>query len=293
MYTAQLKQHLQAVEQALPAFLPPTDRPWQTVADGMHYACTDGGKRLRPVLLLEFCRLCGGDAHSALPFACAIEMIHAYSLVHDDMPCMDNSPLRRGKPAVHKKYGEDMALLVGDGLLTYAFETMLSRVGDIPADRALSAALELAYSAGIDGMVGGQTIDLESEGQRISVEQLNLLQSLKTGALLKAACVMGAILGGATREKRLAAEKFGKDVGRAFQIVDDILDATADAETLGKPVGADAAAEKSTYVTLLGLPKAKEMAQKHTDEALSSLDVFGDEADSLRFLTKALLERCY
>jgi geranylgeranyl diphosphate synthase type II len=259
----------------------------------MHYACTDGGKRLRPVLLLEFCRLCGGDVQAALPFACAIEMIHAYSLVHDDMPCMDNSPLRRGKPAVHKKYGEDMALLVGDGLLTFAFETMLSRIENIPADRVLSAALELAQSAGIDGMVGGQTIDLQSEGKTISVEQLNVLQSLKTGALLKAACVMGAILGGASSEIRAAAEKFGKEIGRAFQIVDDILDATADATTLGKPVGADAAAEKSTYVTLLGLQKAKEMAQKHTNEAIEALRLFGDDADSLRCLARALLERCY
>ena len=198
MYTAQLKAHLQAVEQALPVYLPQIDRPWETVADGMHYACTDGGKRLRPVLLLEFCRLCGGDIKAALPFACAIEMIHAYSLVHDDMPCMDNSPLRRGKPAVHKQYGEDMALLVGDGLLTYAFETILSHAATVPADRVLSAALELAQSAGIEGMVGGQTIDLQSEGHTITIEQLNTLQSLKTGALLKAACVMGAILGGAS-----------------------------------------------------------------------------------------------
>ena len=293
MYTAQLKAHLQAVEQALPVYLPQIDRPWETVADGMHYACTDGGKRLRPVLLLEFCRLCGGDTKAALPFACAIEMIHAYSLVHDDMPCMDNSPLRRGKPAVHKQYGEDMALLVGDGLLTYAFETILSHAATVPADRVLSAALELAQSAGIEGMVGGQTIDLQSEGHTITIEQLNTLQSLKTGALLKAACVMGAILGGASAQQKNAAEMFGKELGRAFQIVDDILDATADAATLGKPVGADAAAEKSTYVTLLGLDEARKTAQEHTEAALSALDIFGDDAASLRQLAQTLQDRCY
>ena len=293
MYTAQLKAHLQAVEQALPVYLPQTDHPWKTVADGMHYACTDGGKRLRPVLLLEFCRLCDGEVDTALPFACAIEMIHAYSLVHDDMPCMDNSPLRRGKPAVHKKYGEDMALLVGDGLLTYAFETMLSHTEGIPANRVLAAALELAHTAGIEGMVGGQTIDLQSEGHTISIEQLNTLQSLKTGALLKAACVMGAVLGGASAEKQNAAKLFGEELGRAFQIVDDILDATSDAATLGKPVGADAAAEKSTYVTLLGLDEARKMAQKHTEAALAALDIFGADADSLRKLTEDLQNRCY
>ncbi len=293
MYTAQLKAHLQAVEQALPVYLPQKDHPWETVADGMHYACTDGGKRLRPVLLLEFCRLCDGEVDTALPFACAIEMIHAYSLVHDDMPCMDNSPLRRGKPAVHKKYGEDMALLVGDGLLTYAFETMLSHTEGIPANRVLAAALELAHTAGIEGMVGGQTIDLQSEGHTISIEQLNTLQSLKTGALLKAACVMGAVLGGASAEKQNAAKLFGEELGRAFQIVDDILDATSDAATLGKPVGADAAAEKSTYVTLLGLDEARKMAQKHTEAALAALDIFGADADSLRKLTEDLQNRCY
>lgn len=292
LYTQRLSRHLAAVEQALPDYLPERGHLWDTVAEGMHYACEGGGKRLRPVLVMEFAHLCGGDTEAALPFACAVEMIHSYSLVHDDMPCMDNSPLRRGKPSVHAAFGEDMALLTGDGLLTRAFETMLDPCYlRIAPDRALSAAYTLANGAGIGGMVGGQTIDLQSEGTPISMETLVELQEGKTAALLIAACVMGVQLAGGDEEKVAAARAFGRELGHGFQIVDDILDATADATALGKPVGGDAAAGKSTYVTLLGLEKAKVLAKERTEAALAALDAFGSESEDLRHMTMALLTR--
>ncbi|MGN1120741.1 MAG: polyprenyl synthetase family protein [Eubacteriales bacterium] len=292
LYTERFLSYLQKTEDALKRWLPPSGAPWDTVVHGMQYACEGGGKRLRPLLLLEFCRLCGGEPEDALPFACAVEMIHSYSLVHDDMPCMDNSPMRRGKPSVHAAFGEDMALLVGDGLLTYAFETMLNpALCRVPASRALSAAFTLASKAGIAGMVGGQTMDLESEGHRISPEALWELQEGKTAAMLEAACRMGVQLAGGTAEQELIAERFGQQLGHGFQIVDDILDATADVTTLGKPVGEDAAAQKNTYVTLLGLEKAQSLAAECTKAALSALDVFGTDADELRRLTAALLKR--
>ena len=293
MYSEAMQRHLAAFEAALPSYMPGTDGLQATVAEAMAYACTDGGKRIRPVLVMEFCRLCGGDAAAAMPFAMAVEMIHAYSLVHDDLPCMDNSPLRRGRPSTHAKYGETMALLAGDGLLNLAFETMLraqNRVA-LPAERVLSAASALADAAGIDGMVGGQVIDLQSEGKAIELPVLEALQEGKTAALLTAACVMGARLAGASAEREEAARAFGYNVGLSFQIVDDILDVTATAEELGKPVGSDADNEKVTYVSLLGLDEARRLAVRRTDAAIAALAVFGDDADSLRRLAEALLTR--
>ncbi|MBR3779297.1 MAG: polyprenyl synthetase family protein [Clostridia bacterium] len=273
--------------------MPATGGLQTVVAEAMAYATADGGKRIRPVLTLEFCRLCGGDPAAALPAAAAIEMIHSYSLVHDDLPCMDNSLLRRGKPSTHAVYGETMALLAGDGLLNLAFETVLSpknRDG-LTAECVLGAASALADAAGIEGMVGGQVIDLASEGKSIDLTTLEALQRGKTAALLIAACVMGARLAGATPEQETAARTFGENVGLAFQIVDDILDVTADATKLGKPVGSDAENEKTTYVSLLGLEEARRLAAQRTAEAVEALSVFGKEADSLRQLALALLTR--
>ena len=295
IYTETLREHLSSFERALPAYLPKTGGLQTTVAEAMTYACTDGGKRIRPVLVLEFCRLCGGNVAAAMPFAAAIEMIHSYSLVHDDLPCMDNSLLRRGRPSTHAVYGETMALLAGDGLLNLAFETMLradNRV-TLPADRALSAAAALAEASGIDGMVGGQVIDLESEGKAIELSTLEALQAGKTAALLTAACVMGARLAGADSVREEAARLYGYNVGLSFQIVDDILDVTASAEELGKPVGSDADNEKVTYVSLLGLDEARRLAVERTQAALAALTVFGEEADSLRQLAEALLTRTH
>ena len=290
IYTAQMQAHCDRFEAALPGYMPRTGGLQTTVAQAMAYACASGGKRIRPVLLLEFCRLCGGDAEAAMPFAAAIEMIHSYSLVHDDLPCMDNSLMRRGRPSTHAVYGETMALLAGDGLLNLAFETMLRATG-LPPANALAAASALADAAGIDGMVGGQVIDLESEGKDIDLTVLEALQRGKTAALLIAACVMGTRLAGADPEKEQAARVFGENVGLSCQIVDDILDVTATAQQLGKPVGSDAVNEKVTYVSLLGLEEARRLASERTAAALEALDVFGTEADSLRRLAQALLTR--
>ncbi len=293
IYTQQLQAHCDRFEAALPGYMPKTGGLQTVVAEAMAYACAGGGKRIRPVLVLEFCRLCGGDVAAAMPFAAALEMIHSYSLVHDDLPCMDNSPMRRGRPSTHTVYGETMALLAGDGLLNLAFETALNPVyrGNLPAERVLGATSALADAAGIEGMVGGQTIDLQSEGKEIDLPVLEELQRGKPAALLIAACVMGARLAGATPEQEQAARIYGENIGLSFQIVDDILDVTATAEKLGKPVGSDSENEKNTYVSLLGLEQAKQLAGQRTEEALAALSVFGDDAASLRQLAEALLTR--
>ncbi len=293
LYTESLQRHCDDFERALPDYMPKTGGLQHTVAEAMTYACTDGGKRIRPVLVLEFCRLCGGEPASAMPFAMAIEMIHSYSLVHDDLPCMDNSLLRRGRPSTHAVYGETMALLAGDGLLNLAFETMLrpDNRAELSAERVLGAASALADASGIEGMVGGQVIDLESEGKAIPLSTLEALQQGKTAALLTAACVMGARLAGADAVREEAARTFGWNVGLSFQIVDDILDVTASAQELGKPVGSDADNEKVTYVSLLGIDEARRLAAERTRTAVEALAVFGEQADSLRRLAQALLTR--
>ena len=285
LYTERLQQHLADVESRLMEFLPSDDG----IGELMRYACEGGGKRIRPVLLLEWCRLCGGDTQRAIPFAAAIEFIHAYSLVHDDLPCMDNSPLRRGKPSVHAKYGETMALLAGDALLNRAFETMLA-ARDVEPQNALLAARELADKAGVCGMIGGQVLDLDSEGKTIDLDTLKRLQEGKTAALLVAACRMGAILGGGTAEQIDRAGQYGYYVGLAFQVVDDILDVTATAEELGKPVGSDDDNDKNTYVSLLGLEQARELASAYTKKATDALQGFADGEDLCR-LAEALLTR--
>ena len=290
LYSDRFEEYRAAVEAAIGDYLPAFSEGEETVCRAMSYACEAGGKRLRPVLLLAFAALAGGDVAAAMPFACAIEMLHNYSLVHDDLPCMDNSPLRHGKPSVHTVYGEDLAVLCGDALLNRAFETMLSADVAVDADRRLRAASVLANAAGIRGMIGGQTIDLENEGKEISLELLEELHRKKTGALITAACEMGAILGGGDERLVAAAVAFGKNVGLCFQLVDDILDVTSTAEELGKPVGGDAQNEKNTYVSLLGLDKTRRLAAVQTDEAIAALDGI-DGAEDLKALAMALLSR--
>lgn len=295
MYSKEMQQHLAAVEAALPQFLPAPTADYTPVPEAMTYACAAGGKRLRPVLVMEFCRVCGGAPAAALPFACAIEMVHSYSLVHDDLPCMDNSPLRRGKPSVHAAYGETMALLTGDALLNRAFETVLSPTARtaVSAEAAIAAAFELADAAGINGMIGGQVMDLRSEGQRLDMDALVTLQAGKTAALIRAACRMGALLANADETQCTAAYMFGYEMGLAFQIIDDVLDATSTADVLGKPVGSDEENEKTTYVTLLGVEGAKALAKTRTETAMAALATFGEEADGLRELAQALLTRIW
>ncbi len=257
--------------------------------DAMGYSLGNGGKRIRPMLTLEFCRVCGGDYKSAIPFAIGVEMIHTYSLIHDDLPCMDNDDMRRGKPSSHKVYGEANALLAGDGLLTLAFETVLS--ADIDAGKKAMAALELAKAAGVSGMIGGQVMDLANEEKAATLDEIMQTERLKTGKLIKVAAVMGCIAAGASETQIKAAEKYCENIGLAFQIVDDMLDVTSDEATLGKPIGSDSENGKSTFVTLLGLDESACYARELTEQAKAALDIFGSEGEFLSVLADRLSER--
>lgn len=261
-----------------------------SAAQAMKYSLLSGGKRIRPILLLEFYALCGGKGDNALNFAAALEMIHTYSLIHDDLPCMDNDDMRRGRPSCHKAFGEDTALLAGDALLTLAFKTAAETDG-IPADRVLKAIAVLAENAGISGMVGGQVEDLAFEKSGATIEQLRGMYLKKTSCLLSAAAVCGSILAGADDEELKYAAEYAEKLGLAFQIIDDILDCTSDEKTLGKPIGSDEKNGKTTYVTLLGIDGAKAEAERLSNEALTALcKIKGDNA-ALRELTADLLDR--
>ncbi|MDO9399861.1 MAG: polyprenyl synthetase family protein [Polaromonas sp.] len=251
---------------------PPEPRPAPAgLGDAMRYAVLDGGKRLRPLLVMAACEAVDGSPKAALRVACAVELIHAYSLVHDDMPCMDNDVLRRGKPTVHVKFGEAQALLAGDALQALAFELLTPEDGSV--DVATQAALcrMLAQAAGYQGMAGGQAIDLASVGKALSSEQLHAMHRLKTGALLQASVMMGAACGTASAAAQSALRDYGAAVGLAFQVVDDILDVTADSATLGKTAGKDAAQDKPTFVSLMGLSASRNYAQELLSQAHHSL----------------------
>ena len=256
----------------------------------MAYSLSNGGKRIRPMLTLEFCRICGGDYKNAIPFALAAEMIHTYSLIHDDLPCMDDDDMRRGKPSSHKVFGEANALLAGDALLTLAFETVLS-ADEVSAEAKVKAGLELAKAAGCSGMIAGQVMDLANEGKSAPIDDIRKTDRLKTGEMIRVSCVMGCIAAGANEEKIKAAEIYSENIGLAFQIVDDILDVTSDAETLGKPIGSDSENEKSTYVSLLGLEKSAEYAEELTAIAKKALNIFGGEGEFLAQLADVLASR--
>ncbi|NBK77120.1 polyprenyl synthetase family protein [bacterium D16-76] len=276
-----------ALEGALPA--PSPQDPQGLVAEAMRYSLLCGGKRVRPVLTLAFCELCGGEPLGALPFACAVEMVHTYSLIHDDMPCMDDDAMRRGRPTNHRVYGEAMALLAGDGLLTMAFETALGFSGDPQA--ALDGARLLAQCAGAKGMVGGQCIDLQSDGGKMSVELLQAMDKGKTVALIHAACGMGCIAAGAQEGQLLAAGRYAHGLGMAFQLRDDILDVEGSAEKLGKETGMDAARSKQNYVSLLGLEEAKRLVERYTQEAVRALEGFPGDKGFLRDFALGLASR--
>lgn len=287
-FDRQTAQYLEMIEDCLGRCLPKEKCKQQVVLDGMRYSLQAGGKRIRPMLVLEFCRICGGAPEQALPFAAAIEAVHSYSLIHDDLPCMDDDDFRRGKPSCHKAFGEANALLAGDGLLTLAF-SLLSRA-ELPSERVLSAVRVLSEQAGVMGMIGGQVIDLESEGKPTDAETVRLTYELKTGALLKAACLLGCIAGGAGETECSAAAEYATALGFAFQIVDDILDIEGDKDALGKPIGSDQQNSKSTYVSLYGLPSAKQDAKAYTERALKALQIF-EEREFLETLTKKLVIR--
>ena len=280
----------EAVERALKATLPAPepDSPSAPVAEAMRYSLLAGGKRVRPMLTLAFCALCGEDWHSALPFACGVEMVHTYSLIHDDLPCMDDDSLRRGRPTCHKVYGEAMALLAGDGLLTQAFETVLAFPDPV---KAAAAAKCLAGLAGYQGMVGGQCIDLSAGGQEVTIGLLKEMDQGKTVALIDAACRMGCIAAGAGEAQLAAASRYAQGVGMAFQIRDDILDVLGDAETLGKNTGMDAARDKRNYESLLGVETAQELVESYTGQAVDALGIFPQDQSFLAELAQALANR--
>ena len=261
--------------------------PQNKLFEAMEYSLLAGGKRLRPVLAMEFCRLCGNDPHQAAPFAAAVEMIHTYSLIHDDLPSMDNDDFRRGRPTNHKVYGEAMAILAGDALLTDAFMVASTAQLANPADMAFAIGM-LAECAGSMGMVGGQVLDINSENRELTEQEVIDIQTRKTGALINAACVLGAIAGGGKEEQIDAAAQFAAGLGMAFQIRDDMLDVIGTQQELGKGVGTDTA--KNTFVRLYGLEKCEELVQTYTNYAIDALSVFED-TDFIIALAKSLTDR--
>ncbi|MBR0208558.1 MAG: polyprenyl synthetase family protein [Oscillospiraceae bacterium] len=250
---------------------------FEGLAEAMRYSLLAGGKRIRPMLLLEFCRICGGDVEAALPVACGIEMLHTYSLIHDDLPCMDNDTLRRGRPTNHVVFGECVATLAGDALQAEAFASILR--ADLPAGRRAECAEALADAAGIDGMCGGQYLDMLGEGKTLTEEELTDINSRKTGALLIAACRMGVAAGGGSEAQKEAAMQYGAAIGAAFQLRDDMLDVIGTEQELGKPIGSDAEEKKNTYMAIYGAERCAQMIEKLTTRAKDVLrDVFADTA---------------
>ena len=255
--------------------------PQKKLFEAMRYSLLSGGKRLRPILTLSFCELCGGKAETALPFAAAVDMIHTYSLIHDDLPCMDNDDFRRGKPTSHRVYGEATAVLAGDGLLTAAFGQLAS--AKLPAERIVKAVSVLSACAGELGMVGGQALDMDAEERDCTEEDVRAIQSRKTGALICAACLLGVIAAGGSEQQERAAEAYAESLGLAFQIQDDILDVVGDAKKLGKATGVDG--EKNTFVRIYGVDACREMVRLETDKAIAALSVF----DKSEFQTELAL----
>lgn len=260
--------------------------------EAMRYSLEAGGKRIRPVLVLEFCKICSGNDQIALDSACALEMIHTFSLIHDDLPEMDNDDFRRGKPSCHKQFGTACALQAGDGMMFRALEVILEDENLTPQQK-ISVAKLYAHNSGVAGMVGGQVLDMAIEEKgSANIEELTTMCGAKTGALIRSACVAGVILGGGSQEQVQWADLYAAKLGLAFQIVDDILDVTSTMEQLGKPIGSDAEEGKSTFVTLLGLEQAKAYADQLTKEAMEALKKFENNA-FLMELTQELLERQY
>lgn len=278
------------IENKIKEILSAKDCEYSHLFEAMSYSAEAGGKRIRPCLLMEFMRVCGANPIKALNFAVALEMIHTYSLIHDDLPCMDDDNIRRGKPSCHIKFGEATALLAGDALLTDAFRVALS-TSDLPYENICNAARILSECSGSDGMIGGQVIDLKYEDKIADLNVVKELYRLKTGCLLKAAASIGCILAGATEDKISSAVEFAEKIGLAFQIRDDILDVISTEEELGKPIGSDSESQKSTYVSLVGLEKAQKDVQRYTDEAVLALDVFGTEAENLKQFALSLVGR--
>lgn len=294
---ARLKQTAAEVEAYLQKYFRELPMP-KNLHAALEYSLLAGGKRLRPGLCLTFAEMFGLERAAVMPFACGFECIHTYSLIHDDLPAMDDDDMRRGKPSSHKKFGEAVAVLAGDGLLTEAFGLMLSTSRSVPYERVVTAMEEAVRAAGCSGMVGGQVLDMEYTGRSsdspVSLDELRSMHAMKTGALILASCMCGAVLAGSDTDDLLRVEAYGRAVGKAFQIVDDILDETGDEKKLGKPVGSDAAQGKTTYPSLLGLEQSMDAAEQETATALKALEGYsGEPADFLRDLARYVVDRVY
>ena len=285
-----LAQRTAAVDRALNQLLPPARTKPATIHKAMRYSIFAGGKRLRPALCLAAAEACGGDIQQAMPLACALECIHTYSLIHDDLPAMDNDDLRRGKPTNHKVFGEGIAILAGDGLLTEAF-ALATRCQGWPRYPHRQIILELAQAAGSRQLIAGQVADLEGEGRKLSTAQLRYIHERKTSALLCCSVRLGGMSANASAAQLRALTQFGYDVGLAFQIIDDILDVTQTSEQLGKTAGKDTAAEKATYPSIVGLEKSRVIAAQLTRRAFRALDFFKGKAPALAALAEYLLKR--
>ncbi|NJR67359.1 MAG: polyprenyl synthetase family protein [Synechococcales cyanobacterium CRU_2_2] len=291
-----LKQYLSQkqaeVEAALDRSLPLAEP--KTIYESMRYSLLAGGKRLRPILCLATCELLGGTPEMAIPTACALEMVHTMSLIHDDLPAMDNDDFRRGKPTNHKVYGDDIAILAGDGLLAYAFEYIVENTQNVAPQHLLKVIAQLGRAVGAEGLVGGQVVDLESEGKSdVSIETLNFIHTHKTSALLEVSVVSGAILAGADAAVQASLLRYAQNIGLAFQIIDDILDITATSEELGKSAGKDLTAQKATYPSIWGLEESRRQAQVLVENAKAEVASFGDRAIPLMAIADFITARSY
>ncbi|CEO12693.1 polyprenyl synthetase family protein [Paraclostridium sordellii] len=293
-FNCELKDRVNKIEQLLNEYMPKEEGYQKKVFESMNYSLKAGGKRLRPILTLEACKIVGGEEKDAIAFAVAIEMIHTYSLIHDDLPALDNDDLRRGRKTNHKVYGEAMAILAGDGLLNYAYEIMLKEsIGKNDSEKYLKAINEIAKAAGIYGMIGGQVVDIESEGKKIDMDKLDFIHMNKTAAIIIGCMRAGAIIGNATDKQLEDITKYAKNIGLSFQIVDDILDIVGDEAKLGKNVGSDIDNEKSTYPSLIGLEKSKEVANQLIKEAKASINQISKDNAFLNGLAEYIVDRDY
>lgn len=288
-YKNKLNERIELINKALKQYLSP--KYPESLYEAMNYSIFAGGKRMRPVLLLSACEAVGGNVEDAVPFACALEMIHTYSLIHDDLPAMDNDDFRRGKPTCHKAFDEALAILAGDGLLTYAFEVMLNAVCKGSDMKYAKAAKLIANYSGSQGMLVGQVVDVQSEGKKIDDKTLMFIHDNKTGGLIKAALMAGAVIGGADDDIISSFEKVGYNMGIAFQIKDDILDVTSTTEVLGKPVLSDVKNDKQTYVSLYGLDNAQQDYETLSEGAVKMIENMGNSADFLGWYAEALINR--
>lgn len=292
-FKEKMKQMIAYSDNAIEKYIPSEKEYPQVLFESMRYSVFAGGKRLRPMFLFAACEALGGNLEEAAPFACAIEMIHTYSLIHDDLPALDNDDYRRGRLTSHKVFGEDMAILCGDALLSQAFELMADTCCNHTNKSSIEAMRAIAHGAGTAGMVAGQVVDVKSEGQDIDAKTLDFIHKNKTAAMIQAALKAGAFIGGANKEEIDLFDKAGEKIGIAFQIQDDILDVVSTKEVLGKPIHSDEKNQKVTYVTMYGLEESKKIVEKLSNEAMALLENFGEQASFLVELTKYLIQRSY